>query len=71
MIANPGALLRDPAHRAETGAMLFDPDSGKFVPMPPMEGGTIGVLELPAKTFSVHRASDGAEVEVLRVDARE
>lgn len=71
LVVNPGALLRDPAHRAEAGAMLFDPDSGKFVPVPPLEGGTFGVLELPAKSFTVYRAADGSEVEILRIEAPE
>jgi predicted phosphodiesterase len=71
LIVNPGALLRDPAHRSDPGAMLFDPDTGKSVPMPPLEGGTFGVLELPAKTFTVYRAADGAEVDILRIDAPE
>lgn len=71
VVVNPGALLRDPAHRSEAGAMLFDPDTGTFVPAPPLDGGTFGVLELPAKTFTVFRAADGAEVDILRVDAPE
>jgi predicted phosphodiesterase len=71
LIVNPGALLRDPAHRSEPGAMLFDPDTGKSVPAPPLEGGTFGVLALPAKKFTVYRASDGVEVDILRIDAPE
>jgi putative phosphoesterase len=71
LVVNPGALLRDPAHRAEAGTMLFDPDSGKFVPAPPLQGGTFGVLELPTKDFTVYRAADGSEVELLRSEAPE
>jgi predicted phosphodiesterase len=69
LIVNPGALLRDPAHRSEPGAMLFDPDTGKSMPVPPLEGGTFGVLTLPARTFNVYRAADGEEVDILRVGA--
>jgi putative phosphoesterase len=71
LIANPGALLRDPASKSEAGAMLYDPDSGKFVPAPPLDGGTFGVLRLPERVFSAHRAADGREVDVLRIDAPE
>jgi putative phosphoesterase len=69
LIVNPGALLRDPAHPSEAGALLYDKESGKFAPAPPLEGGTFGVLELPAKKFSVYRAADGSEVNILRVEA--
>jgi putative phosphoesterase len=71
LVINPGALLRDPATRPEADAMLFDPDSGKFTPAPPLNGGTFGVFWLPEKTFTVHRAADGREVDVLRVEAPE
>ncbi len=68
LIANPGALLRDPAEDFRQRAMLYDPGTGKFVaedalPTP----GTFGVLELPSKRFTVHRAKDGVEVDVPRV----
>jgi predicted phosphodiesterase len=68
IIANPGALLRDPADDFRERAMIYDPDARKFVaeealPTP----GTFGILELPAKRFTVHRARDGAEVEIARV----
>ena len=71
LVVNPGALLRDPATKPEAGAMLFDPDARKFVPAPPLDGGTFGVLRLPERTFTVHRAADGHEVDVVRVDAPE
>jgi putative phosphoesterase len=71
LIANPGALLRDPTHQPERYATVYDPDSGKLVPAPPIEGGTFGVLRLPEKAFTVHRATDGQEVDVLRMDAPE
>jgi len=48
MVANPGALLRDPASR----------DDAVSTP------GTFAVLELPSLRFSVHRAHDGTEVEI-------
>jgi putative phosphoesterase len=71
LIANPGALLRNSAGGRGGTAMVFDPDAGKFVPAPPQVGGTFGVLTLPAKTFTVYRASDGSEVDILRLDAPE
>jgi putative phosphoesterase len=71
LIANPGALLRDPAHQPEPDATFYDPTTGKFAPAPPIDGGTFGVLRLPEKTFTVHRAADGREVDVLRIDAPE
>jgi putative phosphoesterase len=63
LVCNPGALLREPAEPME-GGMLFDRESGKFVPAPAAGGGTFGVLELPTLRFTVHRAGDGAEVEI-------
>lgn len=66
LICNPGALLRDPAHPMG-GGMFFDRASDKFfVPPPAPEGGTFGVLELPSLVFTVHRARDGAEVQITR-----
>ena len=50
LIANPAALLRSPAGGAEN----------------PPATGTFGVLELPTRRFTVHRAADGAEVEIMR-----
>lgn len=70
LIVNPGALLRDPAEGAQVGARRFDPQTGNFVPVD-LEGGTFGVLDLPTKAFTVHRAKDGSEVEILRVDVPE
>ena len=61
LVANPGALLRDPAHPMDQ-AMLFDRESGRFVPSPAPGGGTFAILELPSRTFTIHRAVDGAEV---------
>lgn len=69
LVANPGALLRDPAEKHEGRAMLYDRDSGKSVPGPAPGGGTFGVLELPTKRFTVHRAIDGEEVEFSVVTA--
>jgi putative phosphoesterase len=65
LVCNPGALLRDPAEPME-GGMLFDRESGKFVPAPAAGGGTFGILELPTLRFTVHRAGDGAEVQIAR-----
>ena len=61
IVVNPGALLRAPAHPMDD-AMLYDPVAGKFVQAPAPGGGTFGVLELPSRTFTVHRASDGEEL---------
>jgi putative phosphoesterase len=66
LIANPGALLRDPARPFEAAA-IYDPTAGTFVSAPAPGGGTFGVLELPSKVFTVHRAADGAEVEIARI----
>ena len=49
LVINPGALLRDPGDGFE----------GSGVPAP----GTFGVLDLPARRFTVFRARDGHEVE--------
>ena len=68
LVCNPGALLRDPAEPME-GGMLFDRESGKFVPAPAPGGGTFGVLELPTLRFTVHRARDGAR-SIARTLAR-
>lgn len=65
IIANPGALLRESAD-ADVRPMVFDRETGKFVPGPARGGGTFGVLELPARRFTVHRAADGVEVEIPR-----
>lgn len=62
LIANPGALLRSPKVRPEQSS--FGQEQGAFVPP---AGGTFGVLELPARTFKVLRAADGAEVEIPRI----
>ncbi len=54
-----------PMHLASTkgaivnpGSILRQPPSSERVPA----SGTFGILELPSRRFSVHRASDGAEV---------
>jgi hypothetical protein len=65
MVVNPGALLRAPAQPMEE-ATLYDPTTGRFAPAPAPGGGTFGVLELPSRRFSVHRAADGGEVEAER-----
>jgi predicted phosphodiesterase len=65
LVANPGALLREPGEKREGRAWLLDPDSGTFVPGPAPGGGAFGVVELPAKQFTVHCASDGEEVDAV------
>lgn len=66
LIANPGALLRDQEDHQEDDAQLFDPDRGTFVPAPAPGGGIFGVLDLPSLRFTVHRAADGVEIEIVR-----
>ena len=51
IIVNPGALLRNPADDLEATG----------IPTP----GTFGVLELPSKRFTVHRARDGNEAPCI------
>lgn len=70
LIVNPGTLLRDPVDPADAVARRFDPKLNDFVPVR-IEGGTFGVLELPTKRFTVHRARDGSEVDIPRVDVPE
>lgn len=62
LLVNPGALLRDPNDRFAKKAILFDPYLRRLVAAGANAGGTFGVLALPAKTFTVHRASDGAAI---------
>lgn len=66
MIVNPGALLRDSAEARPVGAMVFDPEVGKFVPAAVPVGGTFGLLDVSTRQFTVHRAVDGAGVEIPR-----
>ena len=70
LVCNPGALLRDPAHPMES-TMLFDRESGKFVPAPAPGGGTFGVLEIQTLRFTVHSARDGGEVQLATGDVPE
>ena len=64
LIVNPGALLRDRAGDAVPAPVIFDPQKGTFVQAQAAPRGTFGILELPAKHFTVHLASDGSEVPV-------
>ncbi len=66
LIANPGALPRETESERAGQALLFDADRGKFVQRPAPGGGTFGVLELPSRRLTVHRASDGVVVDVPR-----
>ena len=66
LIANPGALLRDPANPQEHRERFDDQEMGAIAPIATAGGGTFGILELPAKRFTVHRAADGSEVEIPR-----
>ncbi len=68
LVANPGALLRDPAQKHAEPAWIYDPGLGNFVQGPKPVGGTFGILELPSKRFSVHRAVDGDEVAIASVN---
>jgi predicted phosphodiesterase len=63
IIANPGALLRD---IGDNGALIYNPATGAFDRGIVPAGGTFGILELPSLRFTVHRASDGTEVEIVR-----
>ena len=65
LVVNPGALSCDP-DQARPAAWHLDPDTGRFAPAPEAEHGTFGVLDLPSMEFSVRRASDGTEVEIVR-----
>lgn len=63
LVACPGALgtcLSD-----EPRAVSLD-GSRRLVGLRDCEAGTFGVLELPRRAFTVHRASDGSEVAVQR-----
>lgn len=62
LLANPGALLRDPASSLDWDDEAVDPETGQIIRAPAPGGGTFGVLVLPAKRFTVHRAGDGGEV---------
>ena len=64
MIVNPGALLRDRAGGNIPAPTIFDPQKGAFEQVQAAPRGTFGILELPAKHFTVHLASDGSEVPV-------
>lgn len=70
LIVNPGALLREASEEARVGARRFDPEVGDFVPVD-VEGGSFGVLDLPAKSFRVYRASDGSEIDIARMELSE
>jgi hypothetical protein len=64
LIANPGALLRS---NMKPSGWVYDVERGRYAPAPMESGGTFGVLELPARRFSVYRAVDGEEVDVPRL----
>ncbi|MEW6366692.1 MAG: metallophosphoesterase family protein [Acidobacteriota bacterium] len=67
LIVNPGALLRDASPVGYNTTVLYDHTQRKMVRTPCRgAGGTFGVLELPSKRFTVHLASDGSEVEIIR-----
>jgi hypothetical protein len=61
LVVNPGALLRDPAVPMD-GPMLFDKATGTFAKAPSQTPGTFGILELPTRRFTVHRAKDGEQI---------
>ena len=65
MVVNPGCLGRE---GEDTGVRpwLLSRETGRFAPVPESPRGTFGVLSLPDRDFKVYRASDGAEVEILR-----
>jgi predicted phosphodiesterase len=63
MIINPGALLREPA-AAAPAAVRFHPRRRAFVEDAQAPRGTFGVLDLPSRTFTLHRAADGTELPI-------
>ena len=61
IVCNPGALLRDPIQKL--GALpVFNPKTGAFESDELPAGGTFGILELPSRRFTIHRAADAAVV---------
>ena len=58
---------------AARGGVVMNPGALLRAPAVPLEipsGGAFGVLELPSREFTVHRAEDGAEVESIREFSR-
>jgi len=67
MIVNPGALLREPSGGGAPAPVRFDKRRRAFIEDMAAPRGTFGILELPAKTFTLHLASDGSELPVPTV----
>jgi hypothetical protein len=63
MIVNPGALLRE-ADGGAPGPVRFDQRRRTFVEDPAAQRGTFGILDLPSRAFTLHRAADGGELPV-------
>ena len=58
---------------AARGGVVVNPGALLRAPAVPLElpcGGTFGVLELPSKRFTVYRAADGEEVELIEAMSR-
>lgn len=68
VVCNPGSLLRDPADDYKEPVAIWDKVTQTFDLGEPMLKccGTFGILELPSKKFTVHRAKDGVEIEITR-----
>lgn len=66
LVANPGALLREVSRKRE-GAAVWDKKTQTFVTEPDVVPcpGTFGVLEMPSRRFTVHRAADGSAVDAV------
>jgi putative phosphoesterase len=61
MVINPGALAREGIHLP---LVRFDSSGGAAGQKKTAPRGTFGILDLPAKRFTVHLAADGKEVHV-------
>lgn len=68
LVVNPGALCRGPVESGSRAAS-HGSDERADASGPAPAGGTFGVLELPEGRFTLHRASDGEEEEVVVVSA--
>lgn len=62
-VVNPGGVLRDHPTEEDPRALILDRGANTWSPpATPPSLGTFGMLDLPSRAFSVHRASDGEEV---------
>lgn len=66
LLVNPGALMVGPGDPAPVVRVGVEPGDLAALPPAASAGGTFGVLDLAERQFRVHRARDGAEVEIAR-----